>query len=198
MNESINSVSSLSLQNGIELEMLHAVLDNETAYPWNLADPAAASYLDKLEAAFEPGDLSEDIFASQWHQLSQQAEQLWASQGVSLAAVLIRQFESRMPTQLLTRLAASVEAGAQNSEALIDQLVSSVQDILQGWDADDLQVMARPLAMAMRDGHGEVVDLTLQSVRQTDWENLSEVEQARLSLAIARYALGEVSQTKDA
>lgn len=193
MQEPTHPVSSLPRQKIIELEMLHAVLVDEPAYPWNPADPTTTTYLDNLETAFEPGDLSEDIFASQWSQFSQQAEQLWSGQSTSLIGSLTQRFESRMPTQLLTQLAARAEAVSESSQALIDQLVSCVQDLLSEWDSDDLRVMARPLAMAMRDGQGEILDLTLRSVRQIEWENLSEMEQARLSLAIARYALGEIS-----
>jgi hypothetical protein len=82
--------------------------------------------------------------------------------------------------------------------ALVDQLVESVQTVLTDWETDDLQVMARPLAFSMRGGQEEVLEVLLQSVRQTDWEALSELEQARLSLAIARYALGELAQSEAA
>ncbi|MBE7382207.1 MAG: hypothetical protein F6J95_012450 [Leptolyngbya sp. SIO1E4] len=197
MNESINPVSSLSHKNRIEQEMLHAILVDEAVYPWNPADPATTAYLDQLEATFEPGNLSEDIFESQWRRLSQQAEQLWSSHTNSLAVSLIQKFESRMPIQLLRQLAANVEAATNSGQTLMDQLVNCVQDVVQGWDPEDLRVMARPLAMAMRDGHGEVLEVTLRSIQQTEWDNLSEVEQARLSLAIARYALGEVSQQSE-
>jgi hypothetical protein len=98
-----------------------------------------------------------------------------------------------MPQNLLNQLAANVQTAAQSGNALIDQLVASAQTVLSGWEADDLQVMARPPAMAMRGGQEEILDVTLQSIRQVDWEELSEVEQARLSLVVARYALGELS-----
>lgn len=192
MKDPTHSVS-LSEQERIELEMLHAVLLDELAYPWNPAHSTAAAYLDNREVAFEPGDLPEDIFTSQWSHLSQQAERLWSGRLASLASSLTQQFGSRVPSQVLTQLATAAETASENSQALIDQLVICVQDVLGGWDADDLRVMARPLAMAMRDGQGEILDLTLRSIRQTDWENLSEIEQARLSLAIARYALGELA-----
>ena len=98
-----------------------------------------------------------------------------------------------MPAHLLQTLAASTQVVASDSGALINQLVTAAQSVLTGWDADDLNVMARPLAMAMRSGQEEILEVTLRSVRQTDWADLSEVEQARLSLAIARYALNELS-----
>jgi hypothetical protein len=55
--------------------------------------------------------------------------------------------------------------------------------------------MGRPLAMAMRSGQDEALDMTLRSIPQTDWQNLPEIERARLSLVVARYALRELSQS---
>ena len=194
MNESTNPVSALSNEQQIELAMLHSVLSEDASYLWNPSDPANSASLDKLEDAFATGDLSEDIFKSQWSQVLQQAEGLWSSPSPALAVSLIQQFESRMPARLITQLAAKAQEVSNNGLALMDQLVDCVQDILTGWDPDDLQVMARPLALAMRDGHGEILDVALRSVRQTDWENLSDLERARLTLAIARYALDEIAQ----
>lgn len=194
MKESTNPVPALSNQQRTELEMLHSVLTEDTSYLWNPHEPHASAYLDKIEEASEVGELFEDAFESQWSKLATQAEQLWSSQSSALAASLIQRFQSRMPTQLLTQLAAKVQDVSNSGLVLIDQLVDCAQDIVVGWEVDDLQVMARPLAMAMRDGQGEIVDMTLRSVQQTDWDNLSELEQARLVLAIARYALDEIAQ----
>ncbi|MEM9005290.1 MAG: hypothetical protein AAGE59_17425 [Cyanobacteria bacterium P01_F01_bin.86] len=194
MKESTNPVSSLSQQQRIELDMLHSVLNEDASYLWNPADPASTAYLGKLEEAFASGDLSEDVYNSQWSKISQQAEQLWSSSSPVLATLLIQRFESRMPAQVLTQLAAKAQDVSSSGLAVIDQLVNCAQDILAGWETDDLQVMARPLAFAMRDGHGEILDVALRSVRQTDWDNLSDLERARLTLAIARYALDEIAQ----
>ena len=194
MKESNNLGSELTNQQRLELELLHSILDEDTAtYPWNPYDPAAIAYLNQLESDFASGELSDEEFSSQWSQVSQIAETLWAEPSESLLAALAQKFGSRMPQNLLNQLAANVQTAAQSGNALIDQLVASAQTVLSGWEADDLQVMARPLAMAMRGGQEEILDVTLQSIRQVDWEELSEVEQARLSLVVARYALGELS-----
>ena len=192
MNESTNPVSNLTPQQQIEQELLHSLLNQEEAYPWNLYDPATPQYLEGLEQASEAALLDEAL-ASKWQQVSQLAAQLWESPTQSLLATLTQKFGARMPAHLLQTLAASTQVVASDSGALIDQLVTAAQSVLTGWDADDLNVMARPLAMAMRSGQEEILEATLRSVRQTDWAALSEVEQARLSLAIARYALKELS-----
>ena len=192
MNESTNPVSNLTPQQQIEQELLHSLLNQEEAYPWNLYDPATPQYLDGLEQASE-ATLLDEALDSNWPQVSQLAAQLWESPTQSLLATLTQKFGARMPAHLLQTLAASTQVVASDSGALIDQLVTAAQSVLTGWDADDLNVMARPLAMAMRSGQEEILEATLRSVRQTDWADLSEVEQARLSLAIARYALNELS-----
>ena len=185
MNESTNPVSNLTPQQQIEQELLHSLLNQEEAYPWNLYDPATPQYLDGLEQASE-ATLLDEALDSKWPQVSQLAAQLWESPTQSLLATLTQKFGARMPAHLLQTLAASTLVVASDSGALIDQLVTAAQSVLTGWDADDLNVMARPLAMAMRSGQEEILEATLRSVRQTDWAALSEVEQARLSLAIAR------------
>lgn len=195
MKESTNPGSRLTHQQRLQLELLHSVLDDDAAtYPWNPQDPAAIAYLDRLQAELPSGDLSEDEFDSKWQQVSQIAAQLWETPE-PLVAALAQKFGARIPTHVLNQLAASAQAASQSGRALIDQLVESAQSVLESWEADDLQVMARPLAMAMRgSGQEEILEVTLRSIRQVDWEDLSEVEQARLSLIAARYALGEIAE----
>jgi hypothetical protein len=41
-------------------------------------------------------------------------------------------------------------------------------------------------------GSDSPIESTLERVRSVEWDALSDVEQARLSLAIARYALAEL------
>lgn len=197
MKESTNPVSSLSHEQLTELELLHSVLDDGGNYPWSVHNPSSVAYFNQLETTLEDDALSEKNLVSQWQQVSQQAERLWSSAPTSLVMLLAQQFETRMPASLLTQLANRAQEVSDNGQALLDQLVDCAQTVLVGWAADDLQVMARPLALAMRDGHGEVLEATLHSIRPLEWQSLSEIEQARLSLAIARYALDEISHQTD-
>jgi len=74
---------------------------------------------------------------------------------------------------------------------LVDRLVACVQEILPTWADDDLYVLARPLAYAMRSDDAPVTAV-IDAVRSADWADLSEIEQARLSLALARYTLDQL------
>ncbi len=194
MKESTNPVTSLSEQQRIESELLHAVLGDDTNYPWNPYDPAVVAYFDRLEASVEDDALVANQTAGQWQALAEQAAQLWTEQTPSLTAKLTQRFATRMPAALLTQLVEQAQTASQSGKALLEQLVDCAQVVLAGWETDDLQVMARPLALAMRDGQGEILDITLRSVRTDKWENLTDIEQARLSLVIARYALDEIAQ----
>ncbi|NJL49253.1 MAG: hypothetical protein HC929_19630 [Leptolyngbyaceae cyanobacterium SM2_5_2] len=78
---------------------------------------------------------------------------------------------------------------ARSSQSFLEQMVACANVVLPAWTGDDLAVLARPMALSLRDGQGEMVDLTLRATAQTDWESLSQVERARLSLAIASVAL---------
>ncbi len=194
MKESTNPVPALTPEQRVELELLHSLLEEESSYPWNPADPAAAVVLDRLAQSFEEGELSPDIFESQWSQVAQLAEQLWA-QSDALTTRVAQRFATRMPKELVQQLVQAARATSNQGLALIDQLVASAQSVLTGWEVEDLQVMARPLALSMRGGQEEALTVMLRSVRETEWENLTEMEKARLSLAISRYILGELTDS---
>ena len=70
-------------------------------------------------------------------------------------------------------------------------MVECVLDILPQWDEEDLQVLARPLAYAMREADSEGVELVTTS--RKPWTELSEIEQAIVGLAVARYAISQLA-----
>ena len=108
-------------------------------------------------------------------------EQLWAD---DLATVLMRKFVT-VPQGVIAAIAAQAEKMSAASGELADKLIACVQETLPMWTEDDLRMFARPLAHAMR---GEVAS----EPSNRDWTGLSEIEQAKLTLAIAKYALEHV------
>ncbi len=105
--------------------------------------------------------------------------QLWAD---DLAAVLMRKFVT-VPQSVLKAIALKAEKMSAASGELADQLISCVQEALPSWAEDDLRVFARPYAYAMR-GEAEKAEPSSK-----DWAGLSEIEQAKLTLSIAKYAI---------
>lgn len=192
MNESINPSTPVNAQQQAQLELLHSILGSAPSLPWHTYSPATAQYLDQLEQDLG-NDLDDDLeMTSQWSQVSALAAALWESPEASLLTTLTQKFGTRMPQPLLAQLALQVQDVADSGQALVYQLVTTTQAILTDFAADDLQVMARPMALAMRSGTDDTVDSVVQSLRSDAWEQLSAVEQARLSLAIARYALAQL------
>lgn len=161
---------------------------SKISYPWNPANPASEAFFNTLEQEFAL-EMSEQDVAQRSQAFFHQVDQLFSA--TTLQTSLAHKFAT-VPQDLLNAIARHAQQVAQTSVALADQLVQCVQAVLPEWAEDDLQVLARPLAYAMRGDDNNVVDSALNNIRPVAWEELSETEQARLSLAIARYALGKI------
>jgi hypothetical protein len=161
---------------------------SKITYPWNPAEAEADEFFNSLEQEFEL-NLSDQEVAQRSQVFFNHIDQLFSA--TTLQTSLAHKFSS-VPQALLNAIARQAQHVAQTSVALADQLVQCVQDVLPEWAEDDLQVLARPLAYAMRGDDLNAVDSTINSIRPGTWDDLSETEQARMSLAIARYALGKI------
>ncbi len=174
-----------------DLDLLQALFEEESTYPWNPIQSESDTYLAELETEFELSECFTDVEISQRSQaLLTQVEQLYTV--TTLQQSLFQRFADRVPPDLLHHLAqAALQVGKQMSDcsvSLADQLVECVQDILPQWQAEDLYVLARPFAYSMLGSETEI--------SRTQWTEMSEVEQARISLAVARYALSELMPTE--
>jgi len=187
----IGSDSSSYSQAQAELELVQALLQaNEAAYPWNPADPNAESYFTQMEQAFDLTAWSEDEVAPRSQKFFSFLNQLWTP--VSLT----QKFSARVPQALLNQIAQHAQRIVASNLSLANQLIQCVQDVLPNWGEEDLQILARPLAYAMRGNETEAIESTLTAVRAVEWTELSEIEQARLSLAVARYALAQLDSDR--
>ncbi|OLP20013.1 hypothetical protein BST81_02770 [Leptolyngbya sp. 'hensonii'] len=178
-----------SFQSQSELELVRALLEfDQVTYPWNPSDPASDAYYAQLEQQFSLDDWSHHEVAHRSQSFVAHLNQLWTRQS------LIEKFAARMPHNLLETIVRQAQEVVAANLSLADQLVHCVREVLPAWGEDDLQVMARPLAYAMRGSESEAVESSLGSVRPLPWMELSEIERARLSLAVARYALVNLEQ----
>ena len=174
-------------QTQAEMELLATIVQTDVAYPWNPAQLESESYLADLDQEFALFDSFSDSDIAQKSQvLFAQLEQVWLA--TSLQKSLGEKF-ARVPQDFLARIAQSVQNATVKYQSLADQMVECVLDILPQWAEEDLQVLARPLAYAMRDADPEGVELVMATQRL--WAELSEIEQARVSLAVARYAISQ-------
>ncbi|MGB3402212.1 MAG: hypothetical protein WBA77_05930 [Microcoleaceae cyanobacterium] len=182
---------SKSHSNQTDLDLLQALFEEENTYPWHPTHPDSVAYLTELETEFELSDCFTDSEIDQRSQtFFSRVEQLYIA--TTLQQSLLHRFADQVPRDLLDRLAeAAAEVGEKMSDcsvSLADGLVACVQDILPQWQAEDLYVLARPFAFSMLGSEAEI--------QSTQWAEMSEVEQARMSLAIARYALSEIKSTE--
>ncbi|NJL46057.1 MAG: hypothetical protein HC922_10810 [Leptolyngbyaceae cyanobacterium SM2_3_12] len=174
-----------------ERDLLSSILNPEPPYPWNPLAPEAETYLASLETEFDD-PLINGAITQGWTAFSQQLESQWeppAALVTSLGMQIKEQFQGQVPEALLKTLVASATDLVNSGRPLIEQLVACVNAVLPSWDDADLAVLARPLAYSLRDGRSEVIALNLGSLPQADWGALSEIEQARLGLAMASMAL---------
>ena len=176
-------------QTQAEMELLATIVQTDVAYPWNPAQLESESYLTGLEEEFALSDSFSDSDIAQKSQvLFAQLEQVWLTTALQKS---LREKFARVPQDFLARIAQSVQNATVKYQSLADQMVECVLDILPQWAEEDLQVLARPLAYAMREVDAEGTQLVMAARRP--WAQLSEIEQARVSLAVARYAISQLA-----
>jgi len=176
-------------QTQAQMELLATIVQTDVAYPWNPAQLESESYLTALEQEFALSDSFSDSDIAQKSQvLFAQLEQVWLTTALQKS---LREKFARVPQDFLARIAQSVQNATVKYQSLADQMVECVLDILPQWAEEDLQVLARPLAYAMREVDSEGAQLVMATRRP--WAQLSEIEQARVSLAVARYAISQLA-----
>ncbi|NJL82344.1 MAG: hypothetical protein HC890_04140 [Chloroflexaceae bacterium] len=180
--EEVNSLANSS--EDLTEALLAAVLEQET-YPWNPAEPEADAYFENAERAFTLFDtLGDPAIEAQAEAFFRAVQQSWqGDETASLQAMLSQRFQG-VPAAWLQQIAEQARRLMEINLVEVHKLVACVKPVLTNWGEDDLQILARPLAYAMR---GNI------SYQKADWANLSPVEQARLSLEIAQYALTQLS-----
>jgi hypothetical protein len=179
------------LQSQMEQELLQLMLQSPVQYPWNPSEPGTAAYFAELEQEVVDAGWSTEDLAEQGQILAAQFEQIWSTVvPVSASSDLFQRLSAQVPQQFLDGILQQARRVVTANLSLADQLIQCVQSSLPNWQEEDLQVLARPFAYAMRDEGGQL-EATLRSVRCAAWEDLSSVEQARLGLALARYAIDQ-------
>jgi hypothetical protein len=195
------------MPSSLELELLESLLESEdTTYPWNLADTASDDYFHHLEEKFDWQDFPEgeligsaDNFYQNldiiWDKVDQvQQHNFYKNTVNSLQKALENSF-STIPGFLLTAIAQKATEVVKIEQLASEKLVQCVEAVLPGWQIDDLLVLARPFAYSMRSSEPQTLTNLSRDFQQQDWANLSEIEQAKITLVIANYALGHLSQS---
>lgn len=164
-------------------------------YPWNPLAPEAEAFFAEAESDLLFDGLSSEEISTRSTAFFNQIDTLWAT--ATLQSSLMPQFAMRVPQAILAAIVDRVQKVATTAESLADQLIGSVQELLPNLAIEDLEVLARPLAYELRDSYtGDPVDAMLAKVPQVNWQEQSELNQARLSLAIAHCAIEALQKSE--
>ncbi|MBW4684917.1 MAG: hypothetical protein KME40_07410 [Komarekiella atlantica HA4396-MV6] len=209
MNNKINSSNtSNSLPSQVDLEFLEALLESEDiSYPWNPADEESEAYFHELEQQFDIPDWLEDELPTRSEGFYNHLDTLWSgvpntlcyehttkqALDVNLQETLQNTFAPCVPQVWLNAIAKKAAEIFAPHQSIGGQLVECVQSVLPTWGSDDLLVLARPLAYSMRSNEPQNVVSVVSNLDNREWTTLSEIEQAKVSLAIAYYALNQLN-----
>lgn len=180
-----------------QLELLEAILLWDSPYPWNPAEPQTQKYLEALEMELMAQEEAAAVLAEEdapgWLERLEELSRLVNWDAMSSATAVresLRRKFGAVPLSWLEDIARKalelwqLPDREQAKLSPTERLVYCVLPLFPNWAAEDLQVLARPFAYAMRGG-----ELALANIQIQNWQGLSEIEKARVSLAIAHYAL---------
>jgi hypothetical protein len=182
------SKSKFSLQSqSSETDLIESLFDSNANYPWNPAHPESDLYYSVQEQQFSLDDWSEAEVQKSADSFFAQLSSCWPDASQKLVSQLCQKFATRIPQYWLEKVAAAATQVAHQQIATANQLVGCVQELLPNWAEEDLLVLARPYSFAMRsDINSENLD---NLVRSIDWDDLSKMEQAKLTMLVSKYAI---------
>lgn len=209
-NKSNGSDTYSSLPSQIDLELLEALLEPDDAtYPWNPADEESEAYFHELEQQFGMQDLLEEELTTRSQDFYSHLDTLWSGIAstpdnsnlqqvvvLNLQETLRTTFAACIPQGLLNTIATKAAEIFAAQQSMGEQLVECVQTVLPTWGTEDLLVLARPFAYAMRSSESQNASSAISNLNNSEWTALSEVEKAKVSLAIAYYAFTQLNKSQ--
>lgn len=197
--------NSDTLPSQVELELLEALMKPEDGtYPWNPVDEESETYFIQLEEQFIIQDLLDEELNERSQALYNQLDHLWlnylsddsdlsATPETLLQETLHNSFGSYIPRGWLNKIAQKATGIFSSTQSINDRLVECVQAVLPTWESEDLLVFARSYTFATRSKAPENVEFVQNKVESSrEWTTLSEIEQAKVSVAIAYHALTQL------
>lgn len=198
------------LTSQFDLELLEALLEPEDAtYPWNPADEESEIYFQELEEQFAQ-DLTDEELTTHSQAFYGKLDTLWSkisdcshykcnTSNVSLANLqktLHSAFAASVPQSWLNAIAQKASEMLNTTRSIDERIIECVQTVLPSWQTEDLLVLARPLPLAygMRSSESKnPASAIISDIDNQEWTALSEIEQAKISLAIAHYAFTQLN-----
>jgi hypothetical protein len=200
-----------SLPSQVDLEFLEALLEPEDAiYPWNPVDDESEAYFQELEQQLGIQDLLDEELTMRSQDFYSHLDTLWCGitstpdydenrqqvAVLNLQETLLSTFSACVPQTLLNTIATKAAEIFAARQLMGEQLVECVQAVLPSWGTEDLLVLARPFAYAMRSSESQNPASALSNLHNSEWTALSEIEKAKVSLAIASYAFIQLNKSQ--
>ena len=172
-------------------ELLDAIFQEEDIYPWNNAEPEAEAYFANSEKDFSlTNSLDSKEIKSLADTFFSHLNQCWGSSASSrIKESLAVKFGELVPEGLRSQVIARAEEIYTAPISLMKQLVECVQPLLENWAEEDLEVFARPLVYTMRSSAARAAEIEKKFVPQSPWNELSEIQKARCTIAMAHSVL---------
>ena len=189
--------SPLHSQSSTELELLETLLLADVSYPWNPADPDSQEYFSEREDEFILEDWPAEEISTRSQNFYNKLDNLWSSVAPTgpkidlsqiLQTTLKQHFALTLPPDWLNQIATSAVSLLDSPLSLGEKLIKCLNPLLPNLAEEDLQVLARPFAYAMRGNE-------TPTPPQKPWTELSDIEKARFGLAVAHYALNEIENS---
>jgi len=200
-----------SLPSQLDLEFLEALLEPDDAtYPWNPTDEQSEAYFSELEQQFVIEDSLDEELTMRSQDFYSHLDTLWSNisfessyddnspQAVvlDLQETLRTTFPACVPQALLNAIATKAAEIFSSSQLIGEQLVECVHTVLPTWGTEDLLVLARPFTYAMRSSESQNAASVFSNLNNSNWTSLSEVEKAKVTLAIASYAFNQLNKSQ--
>lgn len=184
----MSKASKKNSKRQIYQDLCYKVLSETDRYPWS--PETAESYYEELDTPSNVQDYLDSATATQKsEEFFKEINQLYPPNRLQkVNQALVKQFGELVPLNWLEAIAQQGQNHFQDTTSGIDKLLNCVQPLLSNWLLEDLAVFARPVANTMRGA---------QTIPQKNWTELSEVEQARLTLIIAKVALESYQNQSD-
>lgn len=201
MTNTINNSEKFS-PSPIELELLEALLEPEDAtYPWNHIASESEEFFQDAEAQLAMDEFLDSELSARSNSFYNQLDTLWnnynRTTNVGLIASLKENLQtaiaSRIPHEWIERIVEKAADIYNSKQSMSEQLMLCAQAVLPSLGTDDLLVLARPFAYAMRNGQPQSLESALNKVGEQEWKNLSEIEQAKASLAVAYHTIRQLN-----
>jgi hypothetical protein len=192
----------------VDLELLEVLLEPENdTYPWNPADEISEVYFHRLEQKFGWENLPEEELTTSATNFFRHLDMIWSlipnsphhnshDQLVNYIQKLLDQnFSISIPTNWLDTIFDKATELLTLEQSASEKLVKCVQTLLPNLGIDDFSVFTRPYAYEMRSKAQSLesnLSLIINNSQHQDWDSLSEIEQAKISLAIADFVFQQL------